>query len=1106
MTGAEVGVYLALTAASFLAAYIFAPTPPDIEGPRANDSGIPNISPGKPLIEGWGKFRPAGTVIHLSERYETKNKEKVGGKGGGSATSTTYTYAYDMVVAFCKGVHSIERIDASGKPLWTRILGEEVSPRYDDITFYTGTDDQLPDGLAEEINGVGNVSGYPGVVYVSIRNLQVQDFGNAVPNFTAYIGPGTTALPSHPVFLVQSGHDNDHTGPLNGVNAVLQGVDITGTNMETYFANDKQGYTALATIMSLMDDYRAAGLGSTPVTIIWGIGYDPITPVQDMNTWSEAAIEALSVVRQWSNLYTLECTPNDFTSTTVGTLLIPRIEGRRGPAPDHRHPDVLNMFQEVKDNYDGGAAYDAVYYLGLDWELTYTRWWDTLLPGEPADNIEFSAAVKAISDALQADGVEVRCIDMQDGDLSLFSHDDMLTGNGWAPDDISSAGRIDTLSSGPIEWSDTLAWWLITQYERDDTGGIWPGFDSWLNGNQTEFPDGYAAAQALSYSPFDATYGDSDATADFMWYSLYEYPGAPGPQPSTNVKRVIEDMAVSAGLTVGDHIIVDSALASMTLAGVLRPRIESVRATIEEMQNFHQFDVIETGDHIRCQPRQQDSQGTLRLDDFRADALGSMPMFDLERGRGDPFEISREIVLKFNDLNRQMELNSVAFRREFVKGVKERTVTTNITSTPAQAQRATEILAAYEATEIQGTKFQVPPMYIPLEPGDRWTIPLPEGHSRDVRLKTVSIGANFTLRIEAVMYIEALDTIEAIADNREFDLPTIYGSGITATYLIDAPFLLDTEPDIGGIYYCFGTNSPSWPGAALYFDANTGGVTEVFGGPSVDPAGADWVLIDSILTPVEAGTADDALANGLSYVRDMENSFTATFFSPDASFSPLATSWPRSRENVFLVGDEYLQALDVVDLGDSVWQFSNLLRGLRGTDQETGNHSIGERVVAIQSDAIQRLDLSDALIGATLSFRGVTLNTDIGEAATTQLAYEGVCLKPFAPDVGQVFRASDGAVTINILERARLGANGFDPGAEDVGVDTGSYFVIEYTDTLGGTAQLTRTLSAGDSDDVLTAAEQTTHYAGLKARGTLPVRIYQVSLVVGNGYMLEALI
>lgn len=55
--------------------------------------------------------------------------------------------------------------------------------RYDHVYLYNGDEEQLPNSVIEGYKGVGNVPAYRGVCYFVVQGLQLEDFGNAMPQF-----------------------------------------------------------------------------------------------------------------------------------------------------------------------------------------------------------------------------------------------------------------------------------------------------------------------------------------------------------------------------------------------------------------------------------------------------------------------------------------------------------------------------------------------------------------------------------------------------------------------------------------------------------------------------------------------------------------------------------------------------------------------------------------------------------------------------------------------------------------------------------------------------------------------------------------------------------
>lgn len=166
-----------------------------VEGNRIDRFRVNRAGEGAPVARTYGRVRMAGQVIWASNFTEHVHTSKSGGGGGGKGApsqpkvkTTTYTYSVNLAIAICEGeITGIGRIWADG---------QEVSPDTLNMRVYTGTQDQLPDPKIEAVEGTGAVPAYRGTAYVVFEDLDLQDYGNRVPQFSFEVTkPVQTATP-----------------------------------------------------------------------------------------------------------------------------------------------------------------------------------------------------------------------------------------------------------------------------------------------------------------------------------------------------------------------------------------------------------------------------------------------------------------------------------------------------------------------------------------------------------------------------------------------------------------------------------------------------------------------------------------------------------------------------------------------------------------------------------------------------------------------------------------------------------------------------------------------------------------------------------------------
>ncbi|MFK7746313.1 MAG: glycoside hydrolase/phage tail family protein [Roseobacter sp.] len=148
-----------------------------IETGRVDRFRISSAGEGQPVPQVYGRMRLGGQVIWASNFAEEVAVSGGGGKGAPSQPATkSYSYSVNLAVAICEGeIIRIGRIWADG---------EEIAPDDLNMRIYKGQSAQQPDPVMEAVEGTGNVPAYRGTAYVVFENLNLERFGNRVPQFS----------------------------------------------------------------------------------------------------------------------------------------------------------------------------------------------------------------------------------------------------------------------------------------------------------------------------------------------------------------------------------------------------------------------------------------------------------------------------------------------------------------------------------------------------------------------------------------------------------------------------------------------------------------------------------------------------------------------------------------------------------------------------------------------------------------------------------------------------------------------------------------------------------------------------------------------------------
>lgn len=130
-----------------------------------------------------------------------------------------------------------------------------------------------------------------------------------------------------------------------------------------------------------------------------------------------------------------------------------------------------------------------------------------------------------------------------------------------------------------------------------------------------------------------------------------------------------------------------------------------------------------------------------------------------------------------------------------------------------------------------------------------------------------------------------------------------------------------------------------------------------------------------------------------------------------------------SGANRVLVGEEIIQFLSAVPLGDRSWRLSGLLRGRGGTELEAAQGHAADEAVTLLDDKLVKIG-SDVLTQAGSEFVALGLTDDEPAAAT--LENPAASLRPPCPVHGTCETDASGVIALSWTRRARGGWNWLD--------------------------------------------------------------------------------
>jgi len=178
LTGAVIGKAIGASVGGLIDQKIMGTGSRVVDTGRIETFRLQGVSEGGPVPRVMGRMRIAGQLIWSSKfRENVSTTSSGGGKATGSPKVTTNRYSYSINIAFALGegvVGKVGRIWADGQ----EIARESVS-----MAIYPGDEVQNPDPTIAAIEGIENAPSYRGTSYVVFEDLDLEPFGNRIPQF-----------------------------------------------------------------------------------------------------------------------------------------------------------------------------------------------------------------------------------------------------------------------------------------------------------------------------------------------------------------------------------------------------------------------------------------------------------------------------------------------------------------------------------------------------------------------------------------------------------------------------------------------------------------------------------------------------------------------------------------------------------------------------------------------------------------------------------------------------------------------------------------------------------------------------------------------------------
>jgi hypothetical protein len=561
-------------------------------------------------------------------------------------------------------------------------------------------------------------------------------------------------------------------------------------------------------------------------------------------------------------------------------------------------------------------------------------------------------------------------------------------------------------------------------------------------------------------------------------YPLYKYGHwIQGKFGTATLAALVAELCERVGLVPADYNV--GGLSDLVYGFSITEK-NSVRSSLESLKSAYQFDMVESAGVLTFVPRGNLSIATVQENDLVLEKNNSSFVIN----RAQKQELPTTVDVKYIDLTKDYQTGTQTAKRQTVEERETVTVSLPIVTTEQHAQEVADISLYSSWLSSTAYKFKLPAKYCRIEPTDVITVSL-NGVSHQMRI------------VETNIYRHGLQEVSAVADDVSsydfytepgVDQPTLTERKIiseTGVVLLDIPALPgDSVDQVSLRIAAYTFNGNSWSGAVLNRSDD--------GGESV---GNTFFPLKEIESASVSGVVPVALTSGPENVFDYGSQIEVVL--NNGSLSSVNELSIMNGSNAAILGSEVIQFKTATFVSEKRYILKDLLRGRLGTEQHISTHTANERFVLLDT-TVQKISLPLNLFGLLRHYKSVTIGTVLDDATEQEFTYNGNCLKPYSVvHLEGVYSSVD--IILSWVRRTRVNGDWKDGIDVPLSEESEKYEI----EIMSGSTVL-RTINATSTTVTYTQAQQTADFGG----GSLPlttlkVRVYQISSVVGRGFVNE---
>lgn len=1039
------------------------PKGPNTVGPRLSDLSVQSSTFGVPLGHAYGTVPVLGNIFWLEgdKLKEVEAKKKSGGKGGAYSTATTFTYFATFAIGLFVVRDPTQTIklrklwigsnlvfDATATSAASAIASATEGVQF---TFYDGSDPQSPNPRMQADKGTANVSGYPGLCYIVIEDLDLTKYSNSLEMAQVKAEVVVSGV-NVPVITYLDTVQYPSPIPYGGARYVMPPSlffaptsiihsAVADNNYDGHTACVVFGETTLAinqeSLSVIAYDQPGSGFNQQAVSIIPAYSTDAAVQVMMLNLYGASHPQQLAILdsagqETLSNIDTYGVDYDVYCVVSAGDVYILGKELTALPIYYFSRGNFI-----VKgDSYSVCGAGVSENYLFL----VRNNIADTVATIYKLDRTTL-ALVETITGACEA----VKPVIYVESDTRF-----------WTASSQSSSSNLYLWENGVI------------------TRTFYDAMPAHLEKFEVYDPDELFAVSATFYGPTGTTkYYVTTLKVD---------------EKSAKLRDIVTAECGFSGIDSSDIDL--STLTNSDVRGFMVSQ-GSARSALEQLQAIFPFDTTISGYKLKFVSRGGSSVTTILESELGADTEHKPGNILLPIAREMDSQVPATVRVKHFDPDREYDIGEQFASRPGSASLGERTVETTVVLNTAEAAQAADVLNQKDWVERRDYGvFNLPPTRANLEPTDVITVQ----HR----------GTNHVLRLTHVEYLQdgrvscsgRVTSPQSYTSTATGVAPLVLGEqsvplrGTTSAYLLDIP-RIRSEQDVVGMAFSMLGKASGWPGGSLLRS---------------DDSGTTWISCGAMNTRASVFQIGAAPSAHHGYSLDFSSELIATPITPAAALYSVTEEQLYNQSNLAAYGVdgrwEVLSFRTVID-NTGTYTVRGFLRGLYGSEWASGLHQSGDLLIMLDTTTVGYFTLPTNAMGVPRLYRSVTQGASIDSAANVTDTYDANNFKPLSPvDLKGTISVVTSDWSLEVSPRSRTPVEVFS-GKDVPSGETISSFGFDIYSS-GAFDVIKRSVVSSTPNFVYTSAQQ---IADLGATTfTLYLKAYQFSAIAGRGFPLTSTI